>query len=141
MTELGRTDPVIERLDDQIAWYDRKSLKDQSAFKRLKMIEILCVGLGLQRRDQGGRDVEGSTLAIFDHWLVAHGREYTRFAFCSLYTTLALDVAATQQSSNRLEGKQSRNLFGLQFGCRRVQVQRVLTVSGLPPRPGNKASE
>ena len=33
-------DPIMERLEDQIAWYDRKSTKNQRAFKRTKIVEI-----------------------------------------------------------------------------------------------------
>lgn len=38
-------DPVMERLEDQIAWYDRKSQKSQRAFKRIKVVEILAAAL------------------------------------------------------------------------------------------------
>jgi hypothetical protein len=33
-------DPIMERLEDQIAWYDRKSLANQRYFKRIKIVEI-----------------------------------------------------------------------------------------------------
>ena len=39
-TKLSDADPIIERLEGQIAWYDRKSLANQRIFKRIKMIEI-----------------------------------------------------------------------------------------------------
>lgn len=32
----------MERLEDQIAWYDRKSLSNQRTYKRIKIIEILA---------------------------------------------------------------------------------------------------
>ena len=32
----------MERLEDQIAWYDRKSLSNQKTYKRIKLIEILA---------------------------------------------------------------------------------------------------
>jgi hypothetical protein len=35
-------DPIMERLENQIEWYDRKSLTNQRIFKRIKMIEILA---------------------------------------------------------------------------------------------------
>ena len=38
-------DPVIERLEDQIAWYDRKSAAGQNAYKRIKVIEICAAAL------------------------------------------------------------------------------------------------
>src|SRR6202042_1603438 len=33
-------DPIMERLEDQIAWYDRKSSANQRYFKRIKIVEI-----------------------------------------------------------------------------------------------------
>lgn len=39
-TSARETDPIIERLEDQIGWYDRKSITNQQYFKRIKMIEI-----------------------------------------------------------------------------------------------------
>ena len=38
-------DPVMERLEDQIAWYDNKSLKSQRAFKFIKVVEILAAAM------------------------------------------------------------------------------------------------
>jgi hypothetical protein len=38
-------DPVMERLEDQIAWYDRKSHKSQRAFKLIKIVEILAAAM------------------------------------------------------------------------------------------------
>ena len=47
-------DPIIERLEDQIAWYDGKSITNQRAYMRIKIAEIisaaiipLLTGLGL----------------------------------------------------------------------------------------------
>lgn len=42
MTETGS---VIERLEDQISWYDRKSSGNQRAYKRIKIIEIVAAAL------------------------------------------------------------------------------------------------
>jgi hypothetical protein len=33
------------RLDDQIAWYDRKSLANQAAYKRLRLVEIIAAAM------------------------------------------------------------------------------------------------
>jgi hypothetical protein len=38
-------DPIRERLEDQIGWYDRKSLVNQRYFKRIKMVEILAAAV------------------------------------------------------------------------------------------------
>ena len=38
-------DPIMERLEDQVAWYDRKSLANQRAYKRIKIAEILAAAI------------------------------------------------------------------------------------------------
>src|SRR3954465_10189132 len=38
-------DPIIHRLEDQIAWYDRKSAVSQKMFKRLKVAEIVAAAV------------------------------------------------------------------------------------------------
>ena len=35
-------DPIMERLEDQITWYDRKSIANQRTYKRFKVIEIIA---------------------------------------------------------------------------------------------------
>lgn len=35
-------DPIMGRLEDQIAWYDRKSIQNQHVYKRIKVVEILA---------------------------------------------------------------------------------------------------
>ncbi|MGA8531868.1 MAG: DUF4231 domain-containing protein [Acidobacteriaceae bacterium] len=42
---LVGNDPIFARLEDQIAWYDRKSLSAQHVFKRIKIIEILSAAM------------------------------------------------------------------------------------------------
>ena len=47
-TEAARTpeiDPIMERLEDQIVWYDRKSMSNQRYFKRIKIVEITAAAL------------------------------------------------------------------------------------------------
>lgn len=39
------SDPIMERLEDQLAWYDRKSLANQRVYKRIKVIEILAAAI------------------------------------------------------------------------------------------------
>lgn len=41
-TGLPTTDPIFERLEDQIRWYDQKSTRNMRWFKRLKIIEIVA---------------------------------------------------------------------------------------------------
>lgn len=36
-----RSDPIIDRLEDQINWYDAKSIKLQKTYKRIKVVEIV----------------------------------------------------------------------------------------------------
>jgi len=42
---LPESDPIVERLEDQIAWYDRNSLSAQRTFKRCKVVEIIAAAL------------------------------------------------------------------------------------------------
>lgn len=42
---MPESDPIAGRLEDQIAWYDRKSQSNQRIFKQIKMIEILAAAL------------------------------------------------------------------------------------------------
>lgn len=42
MTEAERGDPTLERLEDQISWYDRKSEASQRRFKVLKAVQVLA---------------------------------------------------------------------------------------------------
>jgi len=44
-TNAPEIDPILERLEDQIAWYDRKSMTNQRYFKRMKMIEITAAAI------------------------------------------------------------------------------------------------
>jgi Protein of unknown function (DUF4231) len=39
--ELSSADPIKERLEDQIAWYDRKSIENQRMFKWIKTVEMI----------------------------------------------------------------------------------------------------
>jgi hypothetical protein len=43
--QLPDSDPIIERLEDQLAWYDRKSLASQRAYRRIKIAEILAAAI------------------------------------------------------------------------------------------------
>jgi hypothetical protein len=38
-------DPIMERLEDQIGWYDRKSMTNQRYFRRIKMVEIVAAAI------------------------------------------------------------------------------------------------
>lgn len=38
---LGDADPTWKRLEDQLGWYDRKSIAAQRAFTRLKVVELI----------------------------------------------------------------------------------------------------
>jgi hypothetical protein len=44
-TQLPDSDPIMERLEDQLAWYDGKSLGNQRAYKRMKIAEILAAAI------------------------------------------------------------------------------------------------
>ena len=36
--------PTLQRLDDQIGWYDRKSRNSQRSFKALKVVQLVAAG-------------------------------------------------------------------------------------------------
>jgi hypothetical protein len=38
-------DPIIERLGDQIGWYDRKRISNMHWFKRIKITEIVSAAI------------------------------------------------------------------------------------------------
>jgi hypothetical protein len=61
---LNVPDPIMARLEDQIAWYDRKSLLNQRIYKRLKMVEILAAALIPVLAAWGFRNVLGVTAAL-----------------------------------------------------------------------------
>jgi hypothetical protein len=42
---LPADDPIVARLEDQLAWYDKKSRAARNAFKRIKVIEIVSAAL------------------------------------------------------------------------------------------------
>src|SRR6266566_8621584 len=44
-THTPEIDPIMERLEDQIGWYDRMSITNQRYFKRIKMVEIASAAL------------------------------------------------------------------------------------------------
>lgn len=44
-TNASETDVIMDRLEDQIAWYDRRSMTNQRYFKRIKMVEIAVAAI------------------------------------------------------------------------------------------------
>lgn len=61
---MAPLDPTMQRLEEQIAWYDTKSTQNQRAFKRIKVLTIvaaalvpLCAGLSLSAYVTGGLGV------------------------------------------------------------------------------------
>jgi hypothetical protein len=44
-TNAPEIDPIMKRLEDQIAWYDRKSMTNQRYFKGIKMVEIVAAAM------------------------------------------------------------------------------------------------
>jgi Protein of unknown function (DUF4231) len=43
--KLSDSDPIMERLEDQIAWYDGRGMANQQAYKRIKVAEILAAAI------------------------------------------------------------------------------------------------
>ncbi len=42
---MGEVNPAFERLEDQISWYDTKSMENQKWYKRLKIAEIIAAAI------------------------------------------------------------------------------------------------
>ena len=42
---MGSGNPTLERLEDQIIWYDQKSIVNQRCFKRVKVAEIVAAAV------------------------------------------------------------------------------------------------
>lgn len=45
MADAAASDPIFQRLEDQIAWYSSKSRSAQKIFKRFKVVEIIAAAL------------------------------------------------------------------------------------------------
>src|SRR5712671_5221062 len=45
VARVEKLDPIMERLENQIGWYDRKSLTNQKYYKRIKMVEIVAAAI------------------------------------------------------------------------------------------------
>ena len=43
--EPAAIDPTMVRLEDQISWYDSRSLKNQRIYKRIKVVEIFAAAI------------------------------------------------------------------------------------------------
>jgi hypothetical protein len=44
-TQSSDCDPINERLEDQITWYDHQSTANQRSYKRIKILEILSAAI------------------------------------------------------------------------------------------------
>ena len=44
---IGEAEYLKQRLDDQINWYGKKSVANQAAYKRLRLIEIIAAAIPL----------------------------------------------------------------------------------------------
>ncbi|HMH11849.1 MAG TPA: DUF4231 domain-containing protein [Edaphobacter sp.] len=42
---IGSIDPIMERLEQQITWYDTKSIYNKKAYKLIKVVEIIAAAL------------------------------------------------------------------------------------------------
>ncbi|NJD54213.1 MAG: DUF4231 domain-containing protein [Candidatus Methanoperedens sp.] len=42
---MAEVNPAFERLEDQISWYDTKSMENQKWYKRLKVAEIIAAAI------------------------------------------------------------------------------------------------
>lgn len=42
---MDEVNPAFERLEDQLSWYDTKSMENQKCYKRLKIAEIIAAAI------------------------------------------------------------------------------------------------
>lgn len=42
---MGEVNPTFKRLEDQLSWYDNKSIENQKWYKRLKVAEIIAAAI------------------------------------------------------------------------------------------------
>ena len=42
---MAEVNPAFERLEDQLSWYDKKSIENQKWYKRLKIAEIIAAAI------------------------------------------------------------------------------------------------
>lgn len=42
---MPEVNPAFERLEDQLSWYDKKSIETQKWYKRLKISEIIAAAI------------------------------------------------------------------------------------------------
>jgi hypothetical protein len=71
---MGSENSIVERLEDQINWYDSKSIKSQRCYKILKTVEIVaasCVpfaaGMGASPYATGGLGALVTVLEALEH--------------------------------------------------------------------------
>lgn len=57
------SDPIMERLEDQIGWYDRESITNRRTYKRIKIVEILAARIIPFLAALGVADEQPSTTA------------------------------------------------------------------------------
>lgn len=57
--------PTLERLEDQIAWYDRKSIENQHWFKRLKIAGIVTAAVIPFAAGLGAPSILTGVLGVF----------------------------------------------------------------------------
>lgn len=65
--EDGRTGPTWERLEDQLGWYDRKSVAAQRAYKRVKLSQLI---IGAAVPVFAGLQVSAAITATFAAYVV-----------------------------------------------------------------------
>lgn len=89
---MSESDPTMERLEDQIDWYDRKSCYSQRAYKSLKVIEIvsaalvpLAAGLHLPAAVTGGL---GVVIAVLEGLLQLNQYQHDWITYRSTCETL-----------------------------------------------------
>ena len=110
---------IQERLQDQIDWYDRKSLEDQRTFKRFRKAEIIAAAL---------IPFTSGITASIDNFLIPG----------SIVTGL-LGVAVTIFASTLALGRHQEHWIEYRTTCESLKKEKFMFQAAVEPYDGNDA--
>jgi hypothetical protein len=111
-----RSDPVIDRLEDQIQWYDKKSTAAQHAFKRIKVTEIIAA-------------------AAIPFLSVLKAPEWTHLAYATAFLGALITVLESLLHLNQYQ----HNWINYRSTCEELKHEKFVYLAGAPPYDGPNA--